>query len=307
MRYGLLIASIAVLTGCTEMASQPSPSPLEEPDTARPVSYTLEALTELTTELNAAHQQHVETCMQERGYGQLTKAQSLAVNRKALGDRETLTFDPLEAGPYTVEQARHHGMQGTSALFEDGDVGYVVSKDPRFDSALTACRASFADNRGVQVDDALSTSADLRNRMRREFLAAARPAIEALLDERTACVRVNGYPTLTGDLDASMPDMLASAGVQVDTAEAAAPPEPEVAPGTVAVFPPPERTPHQPSEAETALALVYVRCGHQQDWVNRWATAQEQPREAVLKAHQKELNQLGTEAHDLLETAHRDS
>lgn len=294
----LLLVLVLTLSGCTPSAARGA-GERSGPET----TYDLDQVTQMSAALDDRLYRHVEACMASRGFPQLEEARRLAVTRPTAGAREALVFDPLEAGPYTRDQAQRYGVLGTADLFDGGEPGHVISKSADFDGAQAGCRDAFAGGRGEDAEAVLGEFAELQNAMRRSLLERSESDIEAVLSQRLDCVRRNGYGTLSTDTRQPVRDQLKSAGVTPGQHAFSPPVESEVEAGTVRVFAPADRPEYLPSVSERAFALVYVQCGEEQGFVSAWEDAQSEHRRAVLADNEGGIDGVGATLEALLEVA----
>jgi hypothetical protein len=292
-RRGLVLVTVA-LVGCGQTPAVDAPRAWPGADVPSADGYDFETLVSWSAEIDEHLEAHADECMDDAGFPQLTQARALTLVRSARGERQTLAFDPLEAGPYTDEQAREYGMIGTVYAFNGGEPGYVVSRSDAYDSQLSRCRASFAAGNGAAVEALLARFTDLRNSMRRSLLQATERSIEELLSARLACVRESGYPDLALQKQMTMKDLLSSAGVTPGTASAQSAEE-EPDPGGVRVYPPRVPVRYVPSGEETAFALTYVACGRRTGFESSWGAVQQAARATILATWEHELSDVGAD------------
>lgn len=242
---------------------------------------------------DAAGSRYLEDCMSSQGYRQLLQARSLVVERTPTARRDPVAADPLEAGPFTLEQARSYGILGTSAAFLTSESGYVNSLDPVYDEALHGCQGALDDARGPRAVALLGQAEALLDRVNADFVREFTDAVMPLVTQRLDCVRQRGYPTLTNDPTVSGEETLASAAVPAGRASTAADLGPrEVLPGTVVVLPPHASPTYTPSSEEIAFAETYVACGEEQGFVRAWLRAQAAPRRHVLEEYATRIDAL---------------
>jgi hypothetical protein len=291
VKRALILATLA-LVGCGHSVTADSSRSWPQVATSPIEEYDFETLVRWSAELDDALEAHTRECMTHAGFSQLAQAYDLASVQPVQGERLTLSFDPLEAGPYTDRQAREYGMVGTVYAFDAGEPGYVVSRSVPYDSQLSRCRKSFAAGNGTAVEALLARFSELRNAMRRALLQGTESSIERILSARLACVRARGYPEISVEKQLSMTELLLSAGV----ASGVTPPRPteaEPVPGEVKVYPPRLAGRYVPSAEETAFAMVYVACGRETNFEASWSAAQDVTRAAILAARARELKEVG--------------
>jgi hypothetical protein len=238
----------------------------------------------------------VRECMAEQGFPQLVEAEQVAVTRPAQGRHDALRIDPLELGPYTVDQARAHGMVGTTLLFDKGEPGSVISRDPAFDEAQDGCRERFSKRADRDVMALIARFRELQNTVHAELLDATEAQVRTLLRERLACVRDDGYPALdVGRVleTRTFADMLRLVGITPAQVEEHPPPPPRVRQGQVVTVPPARPPSYRPPPAEVEFALAYVRCGERGRFVDRLESIQATARASVLAGHEAEVTAIG--------------
>jgi len=244
---------------------------------------------------------NVRECMAEQGFPQLIQAQQLSTTHDAQGRRDMLRIDPLETGPYTVEQARSHGMVGSALLLDKGEPGSVISRDPAFDRAQEACVERFSKRANRDVESIISQFFQLQNAARSELLQATEQRVRALLLRRLECVRDSGYPSLDPGRAvevSSLADLLRSVGITPAEVQQQQPKEPDVKKGQVVVLAPTPPAVYSPPAEEVEFALAYVRCGEQQRFVEQLESIQAKERARVFAAHEVEVTTLGKALRD---------
>jgi len=277
--------ALATLAGCS--APTTSTSVHSVPDTA------LSDVVQLSDQLGDAQRDYISECMTAAGFPQLAAAQALTTGAAPAAPRTPLAPDPLEAGPYTADQARAYGVQGTDAAFEEPQSGFVMSQDSGYDSALSSCHDQLDAAGGPQAARLVGDTTRLISDMNEDFVQVFTRRMNPSIADRLSCVRDNGYPSLPVDPGIAISDLLAAVQVPPGTETQNNASESEVPAGSVVVAPPPPPTRYTPSDAEIAFALVYVTCGQTQNFVAAWRRGQVAPRRQITTKYQSTLNKVG--------------
>lgn len=235
-------------------------------------------------------------CLEEQGHPQAQRA--LEWRRPAAGTvrRTPLTVPLQDLGPASPAEARRFGLGGMSLAFDEGAAGVLVGHDPRFDRAAEQC------DRWIYTEVAPGLR-DLQDRVARFRDAAEGAVVSDLVDgltpvllERARCVQ-RDYPRFDPQriLDAEMPELVASAGVEagrlVDRSpELSAADAPH---GQVVVTGPVPADVYRPTRAEQRLALRWVACGEQVRLAERLADLQDRARSRVEAREGARAERLG--------------
>ncbi len=176
-------------------------------------------------------------------------------------------------------------MVGIDAQFGTAQAGLISSDDPAFVAAMRQCEQKVAGEVGAEIFELLDVSLTLRNEAVTAFRVTVGPALDSLIGERMVCfadrVGVTSEELLRlGDWS----DVFRILGVQpghhraVDARSDSGTLGDGA--GTLVLEPPTEV--YEPSPGEVELALTYVDCADEIDFVPRLLALQRGPREQVL-------------------------
>ncbi len=250
----------------------------------------------------------VAQCMSDAGFPQLMEleADSQATAILSSDDANRLAaIAPGEMGPYTESHAREFGLIGSVARVRPG---VVRSNDPAYDRQFALCEATargdYSQLDQKEVDALLQAISDMRHAIRSQFIARATPGLEEILSERITCLLTeSGHEYLDPEAFAvgeSWAGILQRFGVQpgetriisqsgeeLDSAHVDDP----LPRGETRMVPSAEMPTetYYPSAEEVELALAYVRCGEQINFVERLEELQIPIRAEILAEFEIEI------------------
>lgn len=288
---GVLLGVLAVmlLPACTDSTrtaeDRALPEPPGEPRKQRvEVPHTLEAVADLAATIDGKIDRRVSSCLASRGFPQLQEAEGLRRTGTGGASYQNLRIDPLDLGPYTLDQARTAGFVGTPDLFDDGGPAFVISNDKAYDQASDKCRAEAAASTAKDYEDLRASWTSFQDKLQNDFKHAVTAEVNRLLSERLTCTRDHGYPGIPVDPGqiGDFESFLDATGIPSGTRAPAVETPTRPSPGQVVVIPDEAPARYMPSQREVALAETYVSCGERIDFVDRLGALQEAPRKKVL-------------------------
>lgn len=252
--------------------------------------------------------QELADCMYAAGFPQNAEllADSLSVDAVQAERLSAFTIHPHELGPYTESQAREFGLAGSiyirsSQIVEPGN---IVSNDPAYNSAHRACIDDLSKVRGSEAEAEFKslnyTIHELRFAIDSELRGRARNPIGKLLADRSSCVGDKGYAYVDPERAGSWEDLLQYHGIEAgETLQVAqgdeTPAETDfdapLGPGETRLIlssemPAPK---YYPSAEEVELALTFVRCMEEIDFLRRLEELQIPIRAEVLADYETEI------------------
>lgn len=233
----------------------------------------------LADELRLQSGSLIAECMASAGFPEVKQAQALRRDDQPRPRSGVVYWHPLESGPTTPDEARRYGLLGLVSSFQEPPPGDLISGLPAFDDALQECGSSVTVD-GMVVPERLNAWAEQANAIRDVFMNDAFDDLQPLLQEQMQC-----FADATGfDLSQDLPqyeEVLAELGIDEGTWTTYDAPEP--VPGQVMVV---ERAPtrYMPSEAEVALALLFVECAEDTQFFARLELGQRPARDRTLES-----------------------
>jgi hypothetical protein len=251
MRVAMALVSVAILAGC---AAQPAPRAAELPALppgAQP--FDLFRRADLAV-IEKADLKLFNDCLADGGYPQ----------ERAIGNDPGPVVPGLlqpAINPRTEAEARRHGF-GTPLPSQPAA---IVRKDPAFFEAATKCEKSAREALGSprEVGSLRDRYAALGNSLVQDRTKKTQATMVAFSKRLTACLAGHGYRLHDGEEFSTRGD-LSQFGIVPGSHVAAQPVEvrrPEGLPAEVEVQPAVPARAYQPSKAEVAFAVAFVRCG----------------------------------------------
>lgn len=260
-------SAILSARGGTESVAfvEPDLAPRDQPASAE-VSGVVRRAIALGTTLSGEAGRVRALCLEEQGYPHLTRA--LEARRVGLDayERRPLEVVPLEFGPSTHAEAAAYGFAGGEVALDDGDLGKVLSKDPRFDALTEACEVWLYEEIAPALSAVQSRAASLAEQATRQYHDELVRELAPVAARRVTCVQET-YPALPGWRtlrDLGEQEVLARLGItpgRVVDGDGVAARMSLVRPGTVRMFPPLSPPRYRATPAEVGFGRAYADCG----------------------------------------------
>lgn len=247
-------------------------------------------------------------CMHDAGFPQYSEllADSASTDAMGLAAPALLVVHPHELGPYTESQAREFGLAGSVYIAGQArrEPGNIMSNDPAYFHAHQIChedlRPSYSPDTESEIDAIAHTLVQLRYTIQTDFHKRISPPIADLLEERKACVEDLGYETANPEVGRSWEEKLKGYGIrpgetQYVTQDDGSPAQPGIdaplKPGETrlilsSAMPVPK---YYPSAEEVDLALAFVECMEEIDFLQRLEELQIPIRAEVLADYETEI------------------
>ncbi len=275
----------------------------------------------LVGRLTKADPGEVAQCMSDAGFPQLLELDADSRSAAGLSSANTnrlTSIQPHEMGPYTESQAREFGLLGSVHIGRTPD-SIVRSNDPAYHRQYALCDEASLGDRGqfadAEVESLALAASDLRYAISSQFRTRTIPGQGELLRERLTCLTESGYGSVDPEAllsDQSWTDSLRRFGIQPGETRIISEAGEEFDPLDVDAPLPPGETrlirsadmpteTYYPSAEEVELALVYVRCGEEIDFVERLEELQIPIRAEILAEFETEILGLRERVLELIE------